>query len=317
MAGALPTTPIPSHAKRHNPPTSDALREPVWMKALFLTLSLGFLGLFLFLPLLAVFFEAFRKGVAVYLDSFKDPAALHAITLTLLVSAVAIPLNTVFGVAAAWSITKFHFRGKNFLTTLIDLPFAVSPVIGGLVYVLIFASHGWAGPWLADPHLSLPILGAGGWEWIRLWEGEPIRILFATPGLVIATVFVTFPFVARQLIPLMQAQGNQEEQAALILGANGWQIFWRVTLPNIKWALLTGVIVCNARAMGEFGAVSVVSGHIRNQTNTVPLHIEILYNEYNFSASFALASVLTLLAVFTIVLKIILERFSHDRPLSS
>jgi sulfate transport system permease protein len=311
MAGALSLTPLPPSTEQSSLPAVDVLREPAWMKALFLTLALGFLGLFLVLPLIAVFFEAFRRGSEVYFATFTDPAARHSIYLTLLVASIAVPLNTIFGVTAAWAITKFQFKGKNFLTTLIDLPFAVSPVIGGLIYVLIFAPHGWAGPWVNEPHLSIPILGDSGWEWLRVWEGERIQILFAVPGLVIATIFVTFPFVARQLIPLMQAQGNTEEQAALILGANGWQTFFRVTLPNIKWALLTGVIVCNARAMGEFGAVSVVSGHIRGQTNTIPLQIEILYNEYHFSSSFALASLLTILALITIVAKILLERFTR------
>jgi sulfate/thiosulfate transport system permease protein len=313
MAGPLPL----QNLKADHPgsrPASDALREPTWLKALFLTLTFGFLGLFLFLPLVSVFFEAFRRGWQVYLATFTDPAALHAIYLTLLISAISVPLNTFFGLAAAWAITKFEFRGKNFLTTLIDLPFAVSPVIGGLVFILIFAPHGWAGPWFFDPYLSLPLFKEGTWQWVRVWVGTgPIPILFATPGLVIATVFVTFPFVARQIIPLMQAQGNLEEQAALTLGASGWQTFWRVTLPNIKWALLSGVILCNARAMGEFGAVSVVSGHIRQQTNTVPLHIEILYNEYQFSASFAMASLLSLLALFTIVAKIVLERVTRHQ----
>lgn len=307
MAAALPTAPLRSSLSRALP-VPDVLREPAWMKGLFIALALGFIVLFLLLPLVAVFVEAFRRGAGVYFATFTDPAASHAILLTLLVAAIAVPLNTLFGVTAAWAITKFEFRGKNFLTTLIDLPFAVSPVIGGLIYVLIFAPHGWAGWWTAEPYLSFPTWTDGALQWHRLWEGERIRILFALPGLVIATIFVTFPFVARQLIPLMQAQGNHEEQAALILGANGWQTFWRVTLPNIKWALLTGVIVCNARAMGEFGAVSVVSGHIRGQTNTIPLHIEILYNEYSFAASFALASVLTLLALFTILAKIVLEK---------
>jgi sulfate/thiosulfate transport system permease protein len=311
MAAPIPLTPIYRKSTEASQPTVDVLREPAWMKGLFLTLALGFLGLFLVLPLVVVFFEAFRRGAGVYFSAFTDPAALHSIYLTILVAGIAVPLNTVFGVVAAWCITKFHFKGKNFLTTLIDLPFAVSPVIGGLIYVLIFAPHGWAGPWFMEPHLSIPIQVEGVWQRLRIWEGERMQILFAVPGLVIATVFVTFPFVARQIIPLMQAQGNQEEQAALILGASGWQTFWRVTLPNIKWALLTGVIVCNARAMGEFGAVSVVSGHIRQQTNTMPLHIEILYNEYQFSASFAVASLLTLLALITIVAKITLEKVTQ------
>lgn len=309
-------SPLPLQSIKTDQPTSrpmsDALQEPTWLKILFLTLTFGFLGLFLLLPLLSVFFEAFRRGWEVYLATFTDPAALHAIYLTLLIAAISVPLNTLFGLAAAWAITKFEFRGKNFLTTLIDLPFAVSPVIAGLIFVLIFAPHGWAGPWFFDPYLSIPLLKEGTWQWVRIWQGTaPIPILFATPGLVIATIFVTFPFVARQIIPLMQAQGNLEEQAAQSLGATGWQTFWRVTLPNIKWALLSGVILCNARAMGEFGAVSVVSGHIREQTNTIPLHIEILYNEYQFSASFAMASLLSLLALLTIVAKIALEHVTQ------
>lgn len=313
MAGSLPLQTLKADFPGSRP-SSDALQEPAWLKTLFLGLTFAFLGLFLLLPLIAVFFEAFRRGWQVYLAAFTDPAAVHAIYLTLLIAGISVPLNTVFGLAAAWSITKFQFRGKNFLTTLIDLPFAVSPVIGGLIFVLIFAPHGWAGPWFFDPHLSLPLFKEGTWQWVRVWQSaQPFPILFATPGLVIATVFVTFPFVARQIIPLMQAQGNFEEQAALTLGANGWQTFRRITLPNIKWALLSGVILCNARAMGEFGAVSVVSGHIREQTNTVPLHIEILYNEYQFSASFAMASLLSLLALFTIVLKIILERVTRQQ----
>jgi sulfate transport system permease protein len=263
-----------------------ALSEPRWVRWSLTAIALGFLALFLALPLVTVFFEAFRKGAGVYLASLVDPDALAAIRLTLLVAFIAVPLNLVFGIAAAWSIAKFSFRGKQFLITLIDLPFSVSPVVAGLIYVLMFGAQGWFGPWLQ----------ANDW-----------KIIFAVPGIVLATVFVTFPFVARELIPLMQAQGSDEEQAALTLGASGWQMFARVTLPNIRWALLYGVILCNARAMGEFGAVSVVSGHIRGLTNTLPLHVEILYNEYQFAASFAVASLLTLLAVATLVVKRIVE----------
>lgn len=255
--------------------------------------ALGFLAFFLALPLAAVFTEAFRQGVGAYFASFDDPDALASIKLTLLTAAIAVPANTVFGVAAAWLIAKFSFRGKSLLTTLIDLPFAVSPVISGLIYVLVFGLQGWFGPWLQE---------------------HDIKIIFAVPGIVLATMFVTFPFVARELIPLMQAQGPDEEYAAITLGASGWKTFWRVTLPNIKWGLLYGVILCNARAMGEFGAVSVVSGHIRGETNTMPLHVEILYNEYNFVAAFAVASLLALLAIVTLVLKSVVE-WRHARAL--
>ena len=248
--------------------------------------ALAFLGLFLFVPLAAVFAEALKKGWQVYLAAIVDPDALAAIKLTLLAAAIAVPLNTVFGVAAAWAIAKFEFRGKNVLTTLIDLPFSVSPVIAGLIYVLLFGLQGWLGPWLRE---------------------HDLKIVFAVPGIVLATLFVTVPFVARELIPLMQAQGKEEEEAAVVLGASGWQIFRRVTLPNIKWGLLYGVILCNARAMGEFGAVSVVSGHIRGETNTMPLHIEILYNEYQFAAAFAVASLLALLALVTLAAKSFVE----------
>jgi sulfate transport system permease protein len=250
------------------------------------TVALLFLALFLFVPLAAVFTEAFRRGVEPYFAAFRNPDAISAIQLTLTTAAIAVPLNLVFGVAAAWAIAKFNFPGKSLLITLIDLPFAVSPVISGLIYVLMFGAQGWLGPWLAD---------------------HDIKILFAVPGIVLATIFVTFPFVARELIPLMQAQGNDDEYAAITLGANAWQTFWRVTLPNIKWGLFYGVILCNARAMGEFGAVSVVSGHIRGLTNTMPLHIEILYNEYNFVAAFAVASLLALLALVTLALKTWIE----------
>ena len=258
------------------------LTEPRWVRGILLFLALGFLALFLLVPLAAVFVEAFRKGWQLYLDAIVEPDAWSAIKLTLLVAAIALPVNLVFGVAAAWAITKFQFRGKQFLITLIDLPFSVSPVVAGLVFVLLFGTQGWFGGWLQD---------------------NDIKIVYAVPGIILATLFVTFPFVARELIPLMQAQGSEEEQAALTLGASGWQIFWRVTLPNIKWGLLYGAILCNARAMGEFGAVSVVSGQIRGLTNTMTLHVEILYNEYQYSAAFAVASLLALLALVTLVAK--------------
>jgi sulfate transport system permease protein len=248
--------------------------------------SLCFLTLFLFVPLAAVFAEALRQGWRAYMHSFADPHALSAVWLTLLTAAISVPANLLFGISAAWSIAKFDFPGKTLLLTLIDLPFAVSPVISGLIYVLLFGRHGWFGDWL---------------------DANDVQIIFAVPGIVLATMFVTFPFVARELIPLMQEQGAEEEQAAVVLGAKGWQTFWRVTLPNIKWALLYGVILCNARAMGEFGAVSVVSGHIRGKTNTIPLHVEILYNEYNFVAAFAVASLLALLALVTLAAKSIVE----------
>ena len=263
-----------------------ATSESVAVRYSLIAVTLLFLSLFLFVPLAAVFAEALRKGVGVYFAAIIEPDALSAIRLTLLATAISLPLNLVFGVAAAWSIAKFEFRGKSFLITLIDLPFAVSPVIAGLIYVLMFGLQGWFGEWLSD---------------------YDIKIVFAIPGIVLATTFVTFPFVARELIPLMQAQGKDEEEAALVLGASGWQMFWRVTLPNIKWGLLYGVILCNARAMGEFGAVSVVSGHIRGLTNTMPLHVEILYNEYNYAAAFAVASLLALLALLTLVLKTYVE----------
>jgi sulfate transport system permease protein len=265
---------------------SAATLEPVWVRLLLIGIALTFLTLFLFVPLAAVFAEALKKGWQTYIEAITDPDAVSAIKLTLLSAAIAVPLNLVFGVAAAWTIAKFEFRGKNVLLTLIDLPFSVSPVISGLIYVLIFGAQGWFGTWLSD---------------------HDIKILFAVPGIVLATIFVTFPFVARELSPLMQSQGNEEEEAALVLGASGWKTFWHVTLPNIKWGLLYGVILCNARAMGEFGAVSVVSGHIRGETNTIPLQVEILYNEYNFSAAFAVASLLALLALVTLALKSFIE----------
>jgi sulfate transport system permease protein len=263
-----------------------ATHDPAWVRWLLTGAALLFLTFFLFLPLAAVFTEALRRGVAAYFASFADPDALSAIKLTLIAAGISVPCNLIFGIAAAWAVTKFDFRGKSLLITLIDLPFAVSPVISGLVYVLIFGAQGWLGPWLME---------------------HDIKIIFAVPGIVLATTFVTFPFVARELIPLMQAQGNDEEYAAIMLGASGWQTFWRVTLPNIRWGLFYGVILCNARAMGEFGAVSVVSGHIRGETDTMPLHVEILYNEYNFVGAFAVASLLALLAIVTLVLKTVIE----------
>lgn len=270
--------------------------ESPWMQRVLMAVAFGFLALFLFMPLLIVFSEALRKGFTVYLAAIIEPDALAAIRLTLLAAAIAVPLNLVFGVCAAWAIARFEFRGKSLLITLIDLPFSVSPVISGLIYVLIFGAQGWLGPWL---------------------QAHDIKILFAVPGIVLATVFVTFPFVARELIPLMQSQGSEEEEAALVLGASGWQTFWHVTLPNIRWGLLYGVILCNARAMGEFGAVSVVSGHIRGLTNTIPLHVEILYNEYNFAAAFAVASLLALLALLTLALKSWLEWCIHRHSTES
>ena len=260
--------------------------EPAWVKWTLIAVALGFVVLFLVLPLAAVFAEALRKGFGAFLEAFKEPDAWSAIRLTLLTAAIAVPLNLVFGVAAAWAIAKYEFRGKAFLTTLVDLPFSVSPVVAGLIYVLMFGAHGWFGPWL---------------------QAHDVKVIFAVPGIVLATIFVTFPFIARELIPLMQAQGSEEEQAAIVLGATGWQTFWHVTLPNIKWGLIYGVILCNARAMGEFGAVSVVSGHIRGQTNTMPLHVEILYNEYQSVAAFAVASLLALLALVTLVIKSFVE----------
>ncbi len=269
------------------PALRSATGEPAWVRRTLIGVALGFLTLFLFIPLAVVFVEALKKGFGVYVAAIVDPDALSAIQLTLIAAAVSVPLNLVFGVAAAWCIAKFDFRGKNVLLTLIDLPFSVSPVIAGLIFVLVFGLQGWFGEWLRD---------------------HDLKVIFALPGIVLATLFITFPFVARELIPLMQAQGSEQEEAARVLGAGGWQIFRRVTLPNIKWALLYGVILCNARAMGEFGAVSVVSGHIRGQTNTMPLHIEILYNEYQFAAAFAVASLLAGLALVTLVLQYLVER---------
>jgi sulfate transport system permease protein len=266
--------------------TRSSTTEPVWVRYTLISLALGFVLLFLVLPLAAVATEALRKGLDAYWEALKEPDAWSAIRLTLLTAAIAVPLNLVFGVAAAWCIAKYEFKGKAFLTTLVDLPFSVSPVVAGLIYVLMFGAHGWFGPWL---------------------QAHDIKVIFAVPGIVLATMFVTFPFIARELIPLMQEQGTEEEQAAQVLGASGWQTFWHVTLPNIKWGLVYGVILCNARAMGEFGAVSVVSGHIRGQTNTMPLHVEILYNEYQSVAAFAVASLLALLAVLTLVIKQVVE----------
>ena len=274
----LPTSPVP-----HKTVTTQ---ESPWARWILILLALSFLSLFLLLPLVAVFFEALRKGWEVYLAAITESDALAAIRLTLTAAAIAVPLNLIFGIAAAWAIAKFEFRGKSIVTSLIDLPFSVSPVVAGLIYVLIFGLQGWIGPWLREHDLS---------------------IIFAVPGIVLATIFVTVPFIARELIPLMQTQGSEEEEAAIILGASGWQTLWYVTLPNIKWGLLYGTILCNARAMGEFGAVSVVSGHIRGLTNTLPLHVEILYNEYNFVAAFAVASLLALLALITLVLKTLVE----------
>lgn len=261
-------------------------KDPVWLRRLLLTIALLFLGVILFVPLAAVFVEAFRKGLGVYWRAVSDPATLAALRLTLLTTAIVVPLNAVFGLAAAWALTRFEFAGKNILMTLIDLPFAVSPVVSGLIFVALLGTHSALGGWLT---------------------AHGVRIIFAVPGIVLATLFVTFPFVARELIPLMQEQGSDDEQAAITLGANGWRTFFYVTLPRIKWALVYGIILCNARAIGEFGAVSVVSGHIRGVTNTLPLHVEILYNEYNFAGAFAVASLLTLFALATLGVKNLLE----------
>jgi sulfate transport system permease protein len=282
VAGALPAS--------RRPPAGvfggAAGREPAWVRALLIGIAVAFLALLLLAPLVLVFTQAFAHGGRAYLAALAEPDAAAAIRLTLLAAGIAVPLNTVFGLAAAWAIGKFEFRGKGVLVTLIDLPFAVSPVIAGLIYVLLFGLQGWLGPWLA---------------------AHDVRVIFAVPGIVLATMFVTFPFVAREVIPVMEAQGTGEEEAARLMGASGWQIFRRVTLPNVRWGLLYGVILCNARAMGEFGAVSVVSGHVRGLTNTLPLHVEILYNEYAFAAAFAAASLLTLLALVTLVLKTAVE----------
>lgn len=320
-------------------PREAATTEPAWVRYTLITVVIAFLSFFLLLPLFSVFYEAFRKGIAAYFAALVTPDAWSAIKLTLIAAAVSVPLNVVFGLAAAWTIAKFEFFGKSVLTTLIDLPFAVSPVIAGLMYVMVFGRQGWLGGWLENPTwvypwtawhgfgqswwpfdfyvagdrpVSLPWFHwtgfSNGWPFTSYWyRPENIKVIFAVPGIVLATTFVTFPFVARELIPLMQAQGTEEEQAALVLGASGWQTFRKITLPNVKWALLYGVILCNARAMGEFGAVSIVSGHIRGETNTVPLHVEILYNEYKFSAAFAVASLLAFLALVTLAIKTFLE----------
>ena len=277
----------PQSARRTAPTT-----EVGAVRGMAIAIALVFLGLFLLFPLVVVFVEALRRGIVAYFSALADPDAVAAIQLTLIVAAIAVPANLVFGVAAAWAIAKYEFRGKAFLITLIDLPFSVSPVISGLIYVILFGAQGYLGPWL---------------------QSYGIQIIFAVPGIVLATIFVTFPFVARELIPLMQEQGTQEEEAAISLGASGWQTFWRVTLPNVKWGLMYGVLLCNARAMGEFGAVSVVSGKIRGETNTMPLHVEILYNDYQGTAAFAVASLLALLALVTLIIKSILEwRFGEE-----
>ena len=271
---------------------SDATTEPAWLRRVLIGVALAFLTVFLFVPLIAVFVEALKKGVDVYLAAISEPDAVSAIKLTLLAAAISVPLNLVFGIAAAWSIAKFDFRGKNLLLTFIDLPFSVSPVIAGLIFVLVFGLQGWLGEWLRD---------------------HDLKIIFALPGIVIATIFITFPFIARELIPLMQAQGTEQEEAAITLGAGAWTTFLRVTLPKIRWGLIYGIILCNARAMGEFGAVSVVSGHIRGVTTTMPLHVEILYNEYDFVGAFAVASLLALLAILTLVIKTFVEWRSGRR----
>ena len=280
MAGVVSTL------GRNGVQLSKATSEAPWVRVVLIATAFTFLALFLFLPLVVVFSEAFSKGAAVYFAAITEPEAAHAIKLTLIAAAIAVPCNIVFGLAASWAIAKFDFRGKQIAITLIDLPFAVSPVIAGLIYMLIFGAQGFFGSWFID---------------------HDVRIMFAVPGIVLVTIFITFPFIARELIPLMQEQGKEQEEAAITLGANGWQMFFRVTLPSIKWGLLYGIILCNARAMGEFGAVSVVSGKIRGQTNTMPLHIEILYNEYQFAAAFAVASLLALLALVTLLLKSALE----------
>lgn len=287
-----PAAPV---ARRGNTRATLSTTEPTWVRWLLIGVALSFLLLFLVLPLAAVFTEALRKGFGAYLAALQEPDAWSAIKLTLIAAAISVPLNLVFGVSAAWAVAKFQFPGKAFLTTLIDLPFSVSPVVAGLIYVLMFGAQGWFGPWL---------------------QAHDVKVIFAVPGIVLATIFVTFPFIARELIPLMQAQGTDEEQAAVVLGATGWQIFWHVTLPNIKWGLVYGVILCNARAMGEFGAVSVVSGHIRGQTNTLPLHVEILYNEYQSVAAFAVASLLAILALVTLVIKQVAQ-WRHEQDVKA
>ena len=295
----LPSRPLPSataapfEARPSRSARPRATRDPAWARWFLTAVALAFLAFFLVLPLIVVFAEAFSRGAGYFLAAVREPDALAAIRLTLLTVAIVVPANVAFGIAAAWAIAKFKFPGKSLLTTLIDLPFAVSPVISGLVYVLVFGAQGWFGPWLIEHN---------------------IRIIFAVPGIVLVTAFVTFPFVARELIPLMQSQGTDEEYSAITLGANGWQTFWRVTLPNIRWGLFYGVILCNARAMGEFGAVSVVSGHIRGSTNTMPLHVEILYNDFNIAGAFAVASLLALLALATLVAKSVIEWRQTSTP---
>lgn len=284
MAGAISLHLGQAHAERYE--SNPATRESNWVKWTIIGISLTFFVLFLLLPLIVVFYEALRKGWDAYLAALIEPDALSAIRLTLIAALISVPLNLVFGVAAAWLIAKFDFPGKSFLITLIDLPFSVSPVVAGLIFVLVFGRTGWLGSWFID---------------------NDMKVVFAVPGIVLATIFVTFPFVARELIPLMEAQGKDEEEASTVLGASGWQTFWHVTIPNVKWGLLYGVILCNARAMGEFGAVSVVSGHIRGETNTMPLHIEIIYSEYKFAAAFAVASLLAILALLTLVIKSFIE----------
>ena len=285
MAGSI-TTALGAKSIRGNQRINTATTESPWVRRLIIGTGLFYFTIFLLLPLGAVFVEAFRKGIDAYLVALVEPDAMSAIKLTLITALVSVPLNLVFGVAAAWAITKFNFPGKRFLITLIDLPFSVSPVIAGLIFVLVFGAQGWFGSWFLD---------------------NDIKIIFAVPGILLATIFVTFPFVARELIPLMEAQGKEEEEAAIVLGARGWQVFRYVTLPNILWGVIYGVVLCNARAMGEFGAVSVVSGHIRGETNSLPLHVEILYNEYNFAAAFAVASLLAVLALLTLLIKTYVE----------
>jgi sulfate transport system permease protein len=285
MAGGIATA-LTAKSVRGQQKISGATQESPWVRRVIIGTGLLYFALFLLLPLASVFVEAFRKGVDAYLAALVDPDALSAIKLTLIVAIVSVPMNLVFGVAAAWAITKFNFPGKRFLITMIDLPFSVSPVIAGLIFVLVFGAQGWFGSWFVDNN---------------------VKIIFAVPGILLATIFVTFPFVARELIPLMEAQGKEEEEAAIVLGARGWQVFRFVTMPNILWGVIYGVVLCNARAMGEFGAVSVVSGHIRGETNSMPLHVEILYNEYNFAAAFAVASLLAILALLTLLIKTFVE----------
>ncbi len=285
MAGGIATA-LTAKSVRGQQKISGATQESPWVRRVIIGTGLLYFALFLLLPLASVFVEAFRKGFDAYLAALVDPDALSAIKLTLIVAIVSVPMNLVFGVAAAWAITKFNFPGKRFLITMIDLPFSVSPVIAGLIFVLVFGAQGWFGSWFVDNN---------------------VKIIFAVPGILLATIFVTFPFVARELIPLMEAQGKEEEEAAIVLGARGWQVFRFVTMPNILWGVIYGVVLCNARAMGEFGAVSVVSGHIRGETNSMPLHVEILYNEYNFAAAFAVASLLAILALLTLLIKTFVE----------